>query len=146
MDRPHLDEKFETVIDDVKPWTIPEVPSRCEYALLFLDWVQENIDEEIVGKNITVLTLIIAKAILTDQYRFLRRQVNKKCRNKVSDRGHECIFHIWDQSYQRLEKIESRLPEHLTVPELEELKRLRKKVRERGPFATLAALREDDKP
>lgn len=142
--QPKLDASFDTIINGCERWTIPEVPSRCPAAQTFLEWIQENLSDEVLGVNIKRLTLIMAKAKLTDQYRFFRRQVDKRCRNNVSERGHECIFHIWDQSYQRLEAIEGRLPEPLSVPELEELKELKKKDREERPFATLVALQEDE--
>jgi hypothetical protein len=138
-----LDDNLEAILEDIKPWSIPEKPKRCQKAQEFYEWIEENLSPEALGENIKLLTIRLAKAELSDRYQFFRRQVNKRCRNKMSNRGHECIFHVWDQAYTRLDEVEGRLPEPLSIPELQELKRLRERDDDR-PFATLVALQDEE--
>ena len=138
-----LDESLDKILKETPSWSVPDETNRCDAAQLFYEWTQENINEEASGAGVSRLSIIVAKAELTDRYQELRRQVNKRCRNHTSDRGHECIFHIWDQTYHRLEKLAGRLPLSVTFPELQLLKELKERDDER-PFATLVALESEE--
>ena len=141
-----LNESLNKILDDTQAWSFPSDGNkrkRCAAAQKFFEWTRENVGKEAFAEGFSRLSILIAKADLTDRYQELRRQVNKRCRNHTSDRGHECIFHIWEQAYQQLEKLSGRLPVSVTFPELQLLKEMNEKDDNR-PFATLVALLEED--
>lgn len=138
-----LDNTLEKIQKEVQPWVIPEKDSRCQHALEFAEWVEESLSDKALGKNISMKTILLAKAKLTDHYRFLRRQVNKRCRFLTSLRGHVCIFHIWDEAYSRLDKLERQLPETPTIQELQQIQQI-KELEQNEPFTTLAGFKVEE--
>jgi len=138
-----LDTNLETIRDEVKPWSIPDKHALCESAQKFSEWAEEHIGDDVNGENATPARILIAKVKLTDRYRFFRRQVNNRCRDRVNKRGHICIFHVWDQFYARLEEIEGGLPDSLSLAEIAEYSKIKKEEDNDQPFATLVALREE---
>ena len=138
-----LDESLEKILKETENWSVPDFTNRCDAAQVFYEWTQENMSEEVLGEGVSRLTIILAKAELTDRYQELRRQVPKRCRNHTSDRGHKCIYHVWDQAYQKLLKLAGQLPVSATFPEIQLLKEMNERDDKR-PFATLVALLEED--
>lgn len=142
-----LDESLGKILQDTQAWAFPtdiNERKRCAAAQEFYEWIRDNLSEEALGEGVSRLSIIIAKSELTDRYQELRRQVGKRCRNQASDRGHECIFHIWDQAYQHLEKLANQLPVSGAFQEIQRLKEMNEKDDNR-PFATLVALLENEK-
>jgi hypothetical protein len=139
-----LDQDLATIQKEVQPWTLPEKAKRCEYAQRFSDWVEDNLGANALGNDISLLTILLAKAKVTDRYRYFRRQANSRCREHTSKRGHVCIFHVWDEAYSCLEELEGRLPEPLSIPELQQIQLLKEQERN-TPFATLVALQSEER-
>ena len=79
----------------------------CEHAKGYSSWVENWLFPKIVTEKPDIVSINQAKIFLTGHYRVLRLKASKRCRNYCSDRGHVCIFHIWDQTYERLEALES---------------------------------------
>jgi len=79
----------------------------CEHAKGYSSWVEDWLFPKIVTEKPDIVSISHAMLLLTRRYRSLRSSVTKRCRNHSGDRGHVCIFHIWDQTHERLEALES---------------------------------------
>lgn len=90
---------------------LPQHPMTqpCKAAKQFEEWVSTWLFPDFVGENPKILKIKQAMFMLTERYRVFRRNVPKAHSQHNSDRGHICIFNIWDQNYEKLEKIEARL-------------------------------------
>ena len=82
---------------------LPEPTDLCEYAQQFKDWF----DELLASEAETTLPFIHQVSVfLMKRYFQWRKHVPKNHRNLVGDRGHTCIFHIFEQSYEQLAVLE----------------------------------------
>jgi hypothetical protein len=82
-----------------------EQPDWCVFAFAFSDWI-ERLNQEIVTDDPTVVAVNQAKVLLIDKYFEWRSIVPKNHRNRIGEVGHTCIFHVFEQGYERLRAIE----------------------------------------
>lgn len=80
-------------------------PELCEFAQFFNTWV-EWLFKEIISDKPTVISVNQAKILLADKYFEWRSLVPKSHRDRISYRGHNCIFQIFVQAYERIKLIE----------------------------------------
>ena len=96
---------FEFSIDD---------DEMCIFAKEFGKWV-EDLCERIMEPNLVAINQ--AKVQLLDKYFEWRNLVPKIHRNKISQVGHQCIFHVFETAYILLRAAEvSLMPPMLFVP------------------------------
>ena len=92
-----------------------EKEERCVYAQHFGAWAEALYQEEVrapshVGINQKML-------LLTKKYFEWRPTVPKSHRDRISDRGHVCIFAIFERTFYRLRVLElSLVPPMLFIP------------------------------
>lgn len=84
-------------------------PKLCDGAKEFSAWVDDWLFPKIVTGEPDVVTINQAKIVLTDHYRTFRNKAKKSCRQHCSDRGHFCLYHVWDRAYERLKALELRV-------------------------------------
>jgi hypothetical protein len=82
-----------------------EQPDLCVFALAFSEWF-DWLMHDIVTDEPTVIFVNQAKVLLVDKYFEWRNSVGKNHRNRIGEAGHTCIFHVFDQGYERLREIE----------------------------------------
>lgn len=92
-----------TSVDDFKFKGPVKPPDECKYALEFEKWTKTLITND---KEITITQVQQAKVLLVDRYFEWRRYVPKTHRNRVGERGHTCIYHVFEQTHDRLKSIE----------------------------------------
>jgi hypothetical protein len=91
-------------------------PELCEFAQFFNSWVEWLFDE-IISEKPSVIAVNQAKILLADKYFDWRTLVPKSHRNHISYRGHNCIFQIFVQAYDRIKLVELSLtPPMLFIP------------------------------
>ena len=88
---------------------------RCIYAQHFAAWAETLYQEEVqapthIGINQKML-------LLTKKYFEWRAAVPKAHRDRISERGHVCLFPIFERTFHRLKVLELSLaPEMLFLP------------------------------
>jgi len=91
-------------IHDQFEFVITPEDKRCEAAKQFEEWIQQYC---LTGlKKADALTILQNKNDLTDSYMQRRRDVSKSHRDHVTERGHTCIFHIFERYYRQLRAAE----------------------------------------
>ena len=87
---------------------------KCIFAIEFWKWAEDLCE---VIKDPDLVTINQAKVQLQDKYFEWRSIVPKSHRNKVSQVGHNCIFHVYETAYFLLRAAEvSLMPPMLFVP------------------------------
>ena len=107
--------RFETVWNRVDDFEVPrEVFEWCPYARKFAEWAASLIE---TSKEPEVVSVNQAKILLIDKYFEWRSFVPKNHRNHVGSGGHRCIYHVFEQAYERLKVLELSLtPPMLFLP------------------------------
>ncbi|MFN8495574.1 MAG: hypothetical protein U0350_48725 [Caldilineaceae bacterium] len=98
-----------------REWTF-ELPEEeeplCAYAQQFAPWA--NLLCEEAEKRKQIVSLNHAYVLLLHKYFEWRNVVPKNHRDRVSERGHICIFQIFDRAYHRLMMLQLSLEPILT--------------------------------
>lgn len=94
--------------------TEDDVP-LCPFAQQFVEWARE-LSSKVRAKP-DLVTINQAKILLIDKYFEWRGIVPKSHRNRIGPGGHQCIFHVFEMTYQGLRAIELSLtPPMLFIP------------------------------
>lgn len=92
-----------------------EPPDICPFAQKFSEWTTELCAN--VARQPEIVSVNQAKVLLLDKYFEWRHAVPRSHRNRTGKLGHECIFHVFEQAYERLKVIELALtPPMLFLP------------------------------
>ena len=107
--------EFETIWNRVEDFEIAkEVIHWCPYARKFARWSATLIES---SQDLNVVIVNQAKIQLIDKYFEWRIYVPKNHRNHIGPRGHRCIYHVFEQTYEKLRLIELALkPPLLFIP------------------------------
>lgn len=85
----------------------------CSYAKQFREWANSLR----ARKSRNTVDINQAKVLLLDKYYEWRNSVPSQHRTLTSDRGHYCIFHVFDAAYKSLRLAELSLtPPMLFIP------------------------------
>ena len=88
----------------------------CAYAQLFSEWVGA-LWEDIVSEEPDPVRINQAKVLLQDKWHEFRRRVPKSHRTHVSDVGHTCIWHVYEQAFWNLDWLQMKItPPLLFLP------------------------------
>lgn len=116
------DPVLEAVHKELADYTLEPVEAEealdayCEDAKAFYRWTQSNLEEHLRRHNDAV-GINQGMLMLVKQYFRWRGCVSKPHRNQIGDRGHICIFHVFEAAYQRLRRAELALnPPMLFLP------------------------------
>jgi hypothetical protein len=81
-------------------FTLPEVAlDMCEHAEEFKNWVDDHLRDLDLTDLVTINEMIL---LLTLRYNDWYNRVSKPHRNRVGDRGHRCIFHVFMETLNHL--------------------------------------------
>lgn len=115
-----MEAKFFTEIDPNDE--AQEEREKCYYAARFLEWAETLCSEN----GWSVVAVNQAKVLLIDKYFEWRNSVPKTHRDRTGERGHFCIFHVFEHAYRKLRLKElSMTPPMLFVPEVKAEPRMR---------------------
>jgi hypothetical protein len=105
--------RFEDSWNRVKEFRVSEEATKsCPNARKFAKWA-----DKLVSTSQTLIEVNQAKVLLLDRYFELRNYVPKSHRNRVGPGGHRCIYHVFEQTYEKLKVIELSLtPPLLFLP------------------------------
>ena len=93
----------------------PEEEKSCSYARHFGRWAEGPYQEE--ARSPTHIGINQKMLLLTKKYFEGRAAVPKRHRDRVGERSHVCIFHIFERFYQRYMVLELSLtPPMLFLP------------------------------
>ena len=111
----YYDHHFEKLWDQ-QEFEVPGVTDDlCIYAKHFSEWtagILVNVEE--IGTGVAVNQGVLR---ITHQYFEWRTVVPKSHRNRISELGHTCIFHVFEAAYQKLRIIELSIsPPPITYP------------------------------
>jgi len=107
--------EFETIWNRVDDFDVPhEAIQWCPYARRFAKWSASLIES---SQQPSVVIVNQAKILLIDKYFEWRIHVPKSHRNHIGSGGHRCIYHVFEQTYEKLKLIELALtPPLLFLP------------------------------
>lgn len=89
------------------------VPNLCRYAVQFKLWADTLCDKHTGA----IVDINQAKVLLLDKYYDWKQYVPKPHRKHTGDRGHTCIFHVFEATYKTLRLAELSLnPPLLFLP------------------------------
>jgi hypothetical protein len=83
---------------------IEPIPHLCIYAQKFAQWAGELCIN--VAKNPHTVFVNQAKVMLVNQYFEWRNVVPAAHRNYLSNRGHFCIFQVFEEAFSRLQVVQ----------------------------------------
>jgi hypothetical protein len=111
-----FEERFQHIWGQINDIEIPEpVENKCFYAHGFTGWVQQLINGI---QNPTVVSVNQAKVLLLDKFFEWHRYVPNAHRMRLGNRGHICIFQVFEAAYDHLKVIELSLtPPLLFLPD-----------------------------
>lgn len=93
----------------------PPPDTRCSYARRFADWAAEVCHDALQRQDLIALNQ--AKVLLLDKYFEWRAFVPKNHRYRMTETGHICIFHIFEEAYRQIKLAELTLsPPKLIEP------------------------------
>ena len=106
--------EFETIWNRVEDFEVPaEAIEWCSYARKFAKWSATLVE----SSQPNVVMVNQAKVLLVDKYFEWRIYVPKSHRNRIGTGGHRCIFHVFEQTYEKLRVMELSLtPPMLFIP------------------------------
>jgi hypothetical protein len=87
--------------------------ARCVYAKKYTDWAEQAYRALPDPPTIAAVHQVIL--LNTLKYFEFRSVVPKTHRDLISDRGHTCIFHVFEETFQLLKFTILSLPEHTTL-------------------------------
>ena len=94
---------------------LPEQSRFCPYAQRFSEWTNGLLTS--VSQETTVVSVNQAKLLLQDKWHDWRTVSPKLHRNHLTNRGHICIFQVYEQAYHQLRVLELSLtPPLLFLP------------------------------
>ena len=116
---------FESLWNGSETFELPEEPlNTCPFANKISTWSDELLAN--CAKEPIIVLVNQMKVLLLDQFFSWRQVVPKSHRNRIGEVGHRCIFHVFEEAYQRLKTIELELtppllflPPPPTPPQLE---------------------------
>lgn len=96
---------LELVLPEESP---PDPDSQlCPYSRAFKAWCEEQIAP--VEKSPSIVAVAYKKVLLQDKYHDYRNAVPRTHRD-YSGKGHECLYHVYCASYNRIRLVELGLP------------------------------------
>jgi hypothetical protein len=110
--RPLFDDIW-TPLDDFEP------PAQrinfCRYAQEFAGWAAVLVSS--VSQEPSIVTVNQAKILLQDKWHDWRSIAPRRHRNHLGNRGHTCLFQVYEQAYHHLRVLELSLtPPLLFIP------------------------------
>jgi hypothetical protein len=107
--------RFETIWSRVDEFAVPkEAIKWCPYARKFAEWSATLVS---TSQRPHLVEVNQAKVLLLDKYFEWRSHVPKSHRDRVGPGGHRCIYHVFEQTYEKLKVIELSLtPPLLFLP------------------------------
>jgi len=110
-----INPQFDTIWNRVDDFEVPrEAIDWCPFARKFAEWAATLIE---TSKESGVVSVNQAKVLLIDKYFEWRSYVPKNHRNRVGLGGHRCIYHVFEQAYEKLKILELSLtPPLLFLP------------------------------
>lgn len=110
--RPLFDDIW-TPLDDFE--LPPEPINFCPYAQEFAGWVIPFLSS--VSQEPSIVTINQAKILLQDKWHDWRSIAPRRHRNNLGNRGHTCLFQVYEQAYHHLRVLELSLtPPLLFIP------------------------------
>ena len=111
----HISSDFETIWNRIDNFEVArDAVAWCPYARKFAQWSASLIE---TSEKPELVTINQAKVLLIDKYFEWRTYVPKSHRNRVGPGGHRCIYHVFEQAYEKLRVIELSLtPPLLFIP------------------------------
>jgi hypothetical protein len=102
-----LEDLFEKLVEDG--------PDFCPYARKFYEWTNGLLSS--VSQEHDVVSVNQAKLLLQDKWQEWRSEAPRRHSNHFSNRGHYCLFHVYERAYHQLRVIELSLtPPLLFLP------------------------------
>src|SRR2546421_4232773 len=83
---------------------VPEQSPYCDVALTFLFWAEDVVGKAVQSGDQGVLDFALVQ--ITKKYRDWRETVSKPHRYHIGERGHRCLFDVWDQGCTALRAAE----------------------------------------
>ena len=79
-------------------------PSLCCYAQKFFEWTNGLLSG--VSQEPSAVSVNQAKLLLQDKWHEWRSEAPRRHSNHFSNRGHACIFQVYEQGYHKLRLLE----------------------------------------
>jgi len=110
-----FEERFHNIWRQISDIEMPEpAENKCFYSQGFTTWVEQLISNII---NPTAVSINQATVLLLDKYFEWHRYVPAEHRWRLGQRGHICIFQVFEAAYDHLKVIELSLtPPLLFLP------------------------------
>ncbi|MCL5960830.1 MAG: hypothetical protein M1358_16275 [Chloroflexi bacterium] len=111
-----LEAGFEALWRRFQDFELPdEEPRRCVFAQEFFRWTSQLCLG--VAQDPSIVCVNQAKILLLDRYFEWRSFAPKSHRNRLGTNGHNCIFQVFSETYERLKVVELSLtPPMLFLP------------------------------
>jgi hypothetical protein len=115
-----FEERFHNIWRQISDIELPEpVENKCFYAHGFTTWVEQLINGLSTPSAVSINQ---AKVLLLDKYFEWHRYVPNEHRLRLGQRGHICIFQVFEAAYDHLKVIELSLtPPLLFLPNNEQI-------------------------
>jgi hypothetical protein len=95
-----------------------ESPQTCPYANMLKEWAEPVVAD--AEKRRDLMTIYEVKLQLLDKFFFVRSRAPKAHRYRMADSGHVCIWHRFEEYYNRLDLAQAGLTPRLYLPEPKE--------------------------
>lgn len=106
---------FDKVWQQHADFTFTEADEElCDYAAHFALWAESLYQE--TAEQPTLIDIYQGMYFLSRRYYEWRQVVPKSHRDRISERGHVCIFHIWERYFSQLMVLELSLAPSKLVP------------------------------
>jgi hypothetical protein len=110
-----FDPNWNPAEDFTLPGDQPEERPMCPYAQKYEEWTRPLLEK--IADDKSLVTCNQYKVLLVDKYFEWRSVVPKAHRFRVSETGHRCIFHVFEDAYATLKAVELGItPPMLFVP------------------------------
>ena len=77
-------------------------PQWCGLARKFIEWIDTEVYQALVSGKPDVVSINQAKVLLADKFFELRTFANWRHRDRLSTRGHACIYQVFIEALGRL--------------------------------------------
>jgi len=106
---------FEALWGRFDDFELQEPVILCPPAQIFSEWVNGLLES--VSQEPSIVSINQAKILLQDKWHDWRSAVPQRHRNHLGNRGHTCLFQVYEQAYNQLRILELSLtPPMLFIP------------------------------